>query len=69
MRDYMTIIRTVGGNVTRLKQLCTSPTHFRNILSDELLRFAADPSARFIYEEIPLQEVSQRIAKFERPIA
>lgn len=61
--EYMTIIRTVGGNVTRLKQLCTSPTHFRNILSDELLRFAADPSARFIYEHDTLQKTGEKVRR------
>ncbi len=57
---YMTIDVTTDECTMRSKRLCTSPTHFRNILSDELMRFASEPSARFIYEGVSLREAGKQ---------
>ncbi len=61
----MTITVTQSdGSTVKSRRLCTSPLHFRNILSDELMRFAAGSSARFIYENVPIQKVAERLPHF-----
>lgn len=63
----MTIVVTYsdGSTMHRFKQLCTSPTHFRNILADELMtrRYSPD-SQRLIWEYMPLSKVGENIRHF-----
>lgn len=65
---YMTILVTCedGSILHHFRQLCTSPTQFRNILEQDLKRFSSDPSWRPMYAPIPLREVQKEIADWER---